>query len=140
MFSWTFDCDYDKAQKKRALERHIFAYKKINACSNLDASEKEKLLEVYKRDIRHSILPPREGDNGRAKIGGSRIWINSDLLDSGSDNELAQTIIHEMMHCAGYRHPEKKPTDTPLDNGPYYGSPPLRAEICINGTQSLEKN
>jgi hypothetical protein len=45
------------------------------------------------------------------------------------------------MHCAGYTHPTRidppaPNADAPYDNGKYYGTPPLRAELCIAGQQS----
>ena len=55
-----------------------------------------------------------------------------------------------MMHCAGVGHPvRRRPPagmscnqpnpqlfDCPFDNGQYYGTAPLQAEMCIAGSQS----
>jgi hypothetical protein len=65
-------------------------------------------------------------------------------------NEIAQTLVHVMMHCAGFTHPARRDPpagmscaapnpalfDCPFDNGQYYGTPPLRSELCIAGNQS----
>lgn len=46
---------------------------------------------------------------------------------------IAQTLLHEMMHVAGYAHPKRDPRKNhPCDpDDPYYSSPPLRAERCV---------
>ncbi|HEY5844911.1 MAG TPA: hypothetical protein VIU87_26235 [Mycobacterium sp.] len=78
--------------------------------------------------------------------------VNFSVLFPQGDEEISQTLIHEMMHCTGHRHDERRdpdpalgqscaapdPTvfDCPGDNGVYYGTPPLRAEFCIAGDQS----
>ncbi|MFO0543908.1 MAG: hypothetical protein ACK5Z3_09035, partial [Pseudanabaena sp.] len=78
---------------------------------------------------------------------------NMDFDNPG--NEERQTIIHEMMHVIEatdgvgiYQHPDRcdeisdrcDRVDKPLDGGPYYNSPPLRAELCIAGNQSIGEN
>jgi hypothetical protein len=76
--------------------------------------------------------------------------VNFTVLFPQGDEEISQTLIHEMMHCAGFSHPDRRdpppgrscaapdPTlfDCPDDNGVYYGTAPLRAEFCIAGDQS----
>jgi hypothetical protein len=69
------------------------------------------------------------------------ISVNFTNLFPQGDNEIAQTLLHVMMHCAGYTHavridPPALNADVPYDGGKYYGTPPLRAELCIAGQQS----
>lgn len=144
MYSWPFDNDYTRAQRLRVLERHTFAYSQIRQCGNLDENEKSDLLRKYTRSIHHSITNDANV-NGRATVGGDQIWVNTTVLFPQGNNEIAQTLIHEMMHSAGYTHPGRRACvgrltppncDRPGDNGQYYGTAPLRAEFCIAGIQS----
>ena len=84
--------------------------------------------------------------------GASQIDINFTNFFGLSGDERAQTLLNEMMHCAGFTHPDRRDPDPALgqscaapdpdlfdcamDNGVYFGTPPLRAEICIAGSQS----
>ena len=136
-----FDAGITVEQRRRLLERHSFALTRRATCGNLGSAERTKLLEAYRRTIQHSVTT-QAGVNASAIVGGSRIWVNFGVLFPQGDNEIAQTLIHEMMHCAGYTHPVRRDPpapnpDVPGDNGPYYGTPPLRSEFCIAGTQSL---
>lgn len=137
---FTFDAAITAEQRRRTLERHSFALSRHAACGNITRTERSQLLQAYRRSIRHSIST-NPSANAEAFVGGSQVWINFNNLFPQNDNEVAQTLVHEMMHCAGYSHPTRidRPApnaDVPGDNGPYYGTPPLRAELCIAGTQS----
>ncbi|MDJ0580045.1 hypothetical protein [Crocosphaera sp.] len=116
-------------------ERHRFAYGQINVCGNLSNQQKEALRIAYTRQIDHDINTT-PGVNASAFVGGNQIFVNFDVLFPQGDQEIAQTLIHEMMHCAGYTHPVRMAGDTPGDGGPYYSTPPLQSEICIAGVQS----
>lgn len=133
--NFTFDSDISEDQKTKLLERHKFAYEKINECSRLTEDQKSKLKEGYAKAIRHSTLTT-PGVNAKAEINGSRVWINFGVLFPEGDREIAQTLIHEMMHISGYTHPARTAQDEPYDNGVYYGTPPLQSEMCIAGVQS----
>ncbi|SDN40690.1 hypothetical protein SAMN05660642_04780 [Geodermatophilus siccatus] len=135
-----FDPAITAAQRQRLFERHSFALTRHASCGNLTPSERANLLSAYGREIWHGINTDPSA-NASAQVGGSQIWVNFTNLFPQNDNEVAQTLIHEMMHCAGYSHPVRRdppnPTpDVPGDNGPYYGTPPLRSEFCIAGFQS----
>lgn len=132
---FTFDPEHTPEQVCTLFERHRFAVSRIGACGNLNAGERQALAQAYQRAIRHSVttIP---GINGQAIVNGSQLWINFGVLFPQGANEIAQTLIHEMMHCAGFTHPNRTPQDQPFDNGPYYSTPPLRSEICIAGNQS----
>ncbi len=135
-----FDPAVTAAQRQRIFERHSIALSRHAACGNLARGERTSLLRAYEKTIWHGVTND-PGVNARAELGGSRIWVNFARLFPQGDNEVAQTLIHEMMHCAGFSHPDRRdpphPTpDVPGDNGPYYGTPPLRAELCIAGVQS----
>jgi hypothetical protein len=151
---FSFDPSISESQKNKLLERHSFAISRITACGNLTKDEKDKLRLAYRKNIKHgsSTLPgvnayvPFSGPDARRRIN-----VNFGVLFPQRDVEIAQTLIHEMMHCAGYDHPDRRVPpagrtcttpnpalfDCPMDGGPYYGSPPLKAEICIAGSQSL---
>ncbi|MFF8840271.1 hypothetical protein [Streptomyces sp. NPDC015130] len=146
---FTFAGDISAANRNRTLERHRFALTRIAGCNNLSAQEKGKLYQAYDRAIHHTTST-EPNTNASANVGGSQININFGVLFPQGDREISQTLIHEMMHCAGFDHPEKRrpPTgsscaspnpavfDCPGDNGVYFGTPPLRAETCIAGVQS----
>lgn len=137
--NFTFDSDITDAQRARLLERHTWAYFQAGTCGALTAQETADVRAAYDRAIRHSTTTANV--NGSATVGGSRLWINFNNLFPLGDDEIAQTLLHEMMHCAGYTHPARidppaPNADVPGDNGKYYGTPPLRAELCIAGQQS----
>ncbi len=129
-----FDSAITSQQIQRLLQRHMFARTRVGSCGTLSPKEKADLIAAYRRRIWHGVNTDANA-NASAEVDGTRIWVNfSNLFPLGND-EIAQTLIHEMMHCSGYRHPSK--SGNPGDSGPYYGSPPLQAEICIAGAQSL---
>ena len=141
MYSWPFDAGITREQRLRTLERHNFAYTRINACANLSSDERSDLISAYRRTITHGINTDPTA-NASATVNGSQIDINFGNLFPLGNREIAQSLIHEMMHCAGYTHPTRinspSPSpDIPGDGGPYYGTPPLQAELCIAGVQSL---
>jgi len=141
MFSWPFNVQITRGQRLRVLERHSFAYTRIRACGDLSNDERNNLLSAYRRIITHGINTDPTA-NASATVNGSQIDINFGNLFPLGNREIAQTLIHEMMHCAGYTHPNRidppsPNADVPGDNGPYYGTPPLRSERCIAGMQSL---
>jgi hypothetical protein len=90
------------------------------------------------------------GVNASATIGGAVVNVNFNVLFPQGDQEISQTLLHEMMHCAGFTHPTRvdpgpgqncaqpppRTFDCPNDNGLYYGTAPLRAEFCIAGVQT----
>jgi hypothetical protein len=67
--------------------------------------------------------------------------LNFKKLFSLPDDEVTQILVHQMMHLAGYTHRKRHDPpgvfpDVPGDGGEYYGSTPLKAEMCIAGRQS----
>lgn len=138
--NFTFEAAVTAEQRRRLLERHSAALARAATCGNITAAERADLRRAYSRRIRHGINTD-PGANASAVPGGDDIWVNFTNLFPQNDNEVAQTLVHEMMHCAGYTHPVRRdpphPTpDVPGDGGPYYGTPPLRSEFCIAGSQS----
>lgn len=147
--NFTFDDDITPAQIGMLRERYRFAFARIAACQNLNANERASLIQAFRRAISHGI-ETRPNVNASTTINGSRILVNFNVLFPQGVNEIAQTLIHEMMHCAGFTHPDRRAPpdrqscanpnpdvfDCPFDNGQYYGTPPLRAELCIVGNQS----
>ncbi|OCK97083.1 uncharacterized protein K441DRAFT_656443 [Cenococcum geophilum 1.58] len=133
--TFIFNNTITAAQRRTLLERHAFAYYRSGICNNLNEEERTRVREAYRRAITHDINTDPNA-NASAIIGGSQIWVNFDNLFPLGDREIAQSLLHEMMHCAGYNHPVRRNTDVPGDGGAYYNSPPLRAELCIAGIQS----
>ena len=143
--NFTFDSRITRQQIDTLLERHAFAYSRILTCGSLRHAERQALRQAYRRVIGHGINTDPD-NNASAQVGGSHIDVNFNNLFPLGMLEIAQTLIHEMMHCAGYSHPERNrppvgvpcapPFDCPYDNGPYYSTPPLQAELCIAGIQS----
>jgi hypothetical protein len=147
MSNFTFDTGIPANDSLRVMQRHAFAHFRARQSNSINPQERTDLLNAYQKAIRHSIST-NPNVNASATIGGSQISINFGNLFPLGDREIAQTLIHEMMHIAGYTHPQRcdqvtppaqqlcNPIDTPGDNGRYYGTPPLRAELCIAGVQS----
>jgi Repeat of unknown function (DUF5648) len=135
MSKFTYSASISVDQKKKLQERHTFAYYRAGLTDKLDPTEKSKVRALYHDGISHDV-DTNPNANGSAIIGGRQLWVNFNNLFPLGDNEIAQTLLHEMMHCAGYTHPAK--SGSPGDNGPYFGSPPLRAELAIAGVQSDE--
>ena len=146
---FTFAADISAENRNRLLDRHRFALASIGGCNNLSQDEKGALFEAYGRAIHHTTLN-KPGVNASATVGGSQLNVNFGVLFPQGDEEISQTLIHEMMHCAGFSHPTRRDPpagmscaapdpavfDCPNDNGVYYGTAPLRAEFCIAGDQS----
>ena len=146
---FTFDDDISAANRMRLIECHRDGLFSVGRCGNLNEGEKQRLRENYARAIHHTTLN-EPGVNASATVGGSRLNVNFGVLFPQGDEEIAQTLIHEMMHCAGFSHPARRDPpagsscaapnpavfDCPNDNGVYYGTAPLRAEFCIAGDQS----
>ncbi|MDJ0799843.1 MAG: hypothetical protein QNJ51_24065 [Calothrix sp. MO_167.B12] len=137
---FSFDATITGEQMKRLLQQHVFAVSRITNCSNLNGEQKNKLRETYRKNIKHGSTT-RPGVNAFVPITGAdarmRININFGNLFPLGNDEIAQTLIHEMMHCAGYDHRSRQATDVPFDGGDYYGTLPLVSEICIAGNQTL---
>ncbi|KAJ9647322.1 hypothetical protein H2199_002309 [Coniosporium tulheliwenetii] len=130
----------DPTQKATLFERHSWAYYRAGICGNLSQPEKDRVRQAYRKPIVHSVATD-PNINASAFINGQSIAINFTNLFPLGDDEIAQTLLHEMMHCAGYTHPRRidppaANADVPYDGGKYYGTPPLRAELCIAGEQS----
>ena len=146
---FTFADDISAANRMRLIECHRDGLFSVGRCGNLNEVEKQRLREVYARAIHHTTLN-EPGVNASAAVGGSTLNVNFGVLFPQGDEEIAQTLIHEMMHCAGFSHPARRDPppgsscaapnpavfDCPNDNGVYYGTAPLRAEFCIAGDQS----
>ncbi|MET3689561.1 hypothetical protein ABIC37_005111 [Priestia megaterium] len=135
--------------------------RKLDRSQHLKPVEKHKLVdEVFKKKAVR--FRPGSGPwNGFTPvIGGEEIQINqaqfSTITSTSSPDflNLCQTVIHELMHVAGYDHITYNPsfnayagagctgssTGVPADAWNYFDSAPLRAECCINGNQNLMIN
>ncbi|MER5988335.1 hypothetical protein [Streptomyces sp. NPDC001787] len=147
---FTFAGDISPTDRDTVIQRHIFAVSRVSGCTNLSDEERQRLRQTYNRPIHHTVnTDPHQ--NGSAYVDGSEVSVNFGVLFPQGNQEISQTLIHEMMHCAGYTHPVRRlppagrscanpdPAvfDCPFDNGVYYGTPPLRSEFCIAGDQSL---
>lgn len=138
---FTFDPAFTDEQRYQILEGHYFAYGRAGGCHSLTEQQANQVRELYWVQIHHGITTnPKH--NASADLQGRLINVNTTNLLSLSKNEIAQTLLHEMLHCVGYSHPPRRDPpdpnpDVPFDNGGYYGSVPLQGEICIAGSQSL---
>lgn len=135
MSKFTFVSGITSDQKAKLYERHSFAYYRASLSSHLSATERSNVRALYRQAISHDINT-QAGVNASAIVEGRQIWVNFGVLFPQSDTEIAQALLHEMIHCAGYTNPSK--SGTPGNNGPYFGSAPLRAELTITGMQSDE--
>jgi hypothetical protein len=136
MSNFTFDEAIPRAPRLRLLQLHAFVHFRVRQRSAaLNFQERVDILKAYLKPINHGPLDEPTA-NSSAVVGGNQISINFTNLLPLHDREISQTLLHEMTHIAGYQHPPRQLTDVPGDNGPYYNSAPLRAELCIAGTQS----
>jgi hypothetical protein len=125
-----------QAFRARVIRQHARAIARIAECSNIRHEDRSKVRGKYRQHIGHeSTTTP--GELAHAFLNGNKIFLHEDNLSRLNDDELGQTLIHEMMHCIGCTHRARESGDTPYDGGEYYGSEPLRAELCIAGKQSL---
>ncbi len=143
--NFTYDAAINTQDQQTLLNEHLFAHGQIMGCNNLTIDERRALNSAYERGIIHGINNT-PNVNASAIIGGNRLFVNFQVLFPQGQQEIRQTLIHEMMHIAGYNHPNRcdavnlpncPQIDRPFDNGQYFGTAPLRAELCIAGSQSL---
>jgi len=138
---FTFDSSVSPEHRRILLERHAWAHFRAGVDRQfLTDEERTRVRNLYFQGIAHTT-EQRPNVNASAQVGGRYIAVNFNVLFPAGDDEIAQTLLHEMMHCAGYTHPKRVDppapnADTPYDNGKYYGTAPLRAELCIAGAQS----
>src|SRR6185436_3908670 len=105
------------AQRIRLLERHAFGYGAISACGNLSATEKTALRRAYRKNITHGVSSDAAA-NASSAVGGATIDVNFTNLFPLGDDEIAQTLIHEMMHSAGFTHPTRRDPPSPVVDTP----------------------
>ncbi|MEC0038549.1 hypothetical protein P4L29_30010 [Bacillus cereus] len=117
------------------LKAHELITDSIGSCSELTSEMLQNLRNTY----RDTNVVHRQWDDERpggcddqvvegcARVGERYIWINFERINrtNNPNKELAQVLIHEMMHVAGYRHPKDS-------NDPdYKTSAPVLASKCI---------
>jgi hypothetical protein len=137
---------HDKIEDKHRrilLERHSVGYFQVIAQSFLSSKEISDIRNTYKRPIYHELCETIETPV-KATINGSTLVINMELLQSLNEDDIARALLHQIAHCAGYRHSPRhdapNPTSqTPRDDEPYHQSVPLRAELCITGKLSEDE-
>jgi hypothetical protein len=143
--AYRFDAGIPGADRRAALRQHLRGWTRYRNCTTLTPSQRKRLGEVYSRRLQHS--PTRRSGVFAlvSSANDSRLWVNFDALRMAGTDELGQTLIHELMHLAGYMHPPRRSCagglappecDVPGDGGVYYSTPPLQAELCIAGSQS----
>lgn len=133
--NFAFDRAITTAQRTTLLQQQRRAFGQIQACGSLTNAQRTALTDTYRRPIRHGINTT-PNVNASAFLNRNQVFVNFGVLFPQGNDEIAQTLIHEMMHCAGFTHPGRTTADAPGDGGPYYGTPPLQAELCIAGVQS----
>lgn len=125
-FSYNFPNDL----KEQLIEAHEIALHYIGTCTALDPYHLNRLRWQYRiKQVIHNTWDssPCASDAdavGCAEIGGNRIWVKFDPNRIYTLNELAQLLIHEMMHIAGYDHPNRNDPEYP-------NSIPVLAQRCI---------
>lgn len=138
--NFTFEDDITESQRRKLLERHTWAYYRAGICGNITQEEKDKVRAVYREGVHHSATTMAGVNAYVPNLGARHLFIHFGNLFPQGDREIAQTLLHEMMHCAGYPHPVRIDSgpniDRPYDGGKYYGTAPLRSEMCIDGVQS----
>ncbi|OKO96562.1 hypothetical protein PENSUB_10737 [Penicillium subrubescens] len=133
---FTFDPAFTDEERYQILRGHQTGYDRAGVCTFLTAQQAKEVRELYWVQIHHGI--DADPTHNASTIPGSRfIDVNNTNLLPLSNDEIAQTLLHEMLHCVGYTHRQKIATDAPYDGGAYYQSVPLQGEMCIAGRQSL---
>lgn len=133
-----FTGSFTVQEKAAVLEANATALCRSLACTALTYEERDKLYEVYAQFAvhYHEMKPPRDRVYASTGIRDNNTYINRSLFFGLPPDEQAMTIIHEMMHVAGYRHADERPAAGTNAEKEYFKTPPLRAEICIAGRQS----
>lgn len=129
-FKFTFSQGISPDRQRTIWERHTWAYYRAGKCTHLTQQQKDKVRHIYERATIHHGVERTPGVNASAMINGRTVNVNFDVLFPQGDNEIAMSLLHEMMHCAGYDHPFLK-TDPR-----YFDTVPLKAERCIAGFSS----
>jgi Repeat of unknown function (DUF5648) len=135
MNKFTFAANISELDRATLFERHTAAYHQAQTQTQLSEPEKLALRAAYQRAIHHT-LSSDVNVNAHSAVSGHEIALNLPNLLPLGDDEIAITLLHHVMHCAGYTHPQRREGDLPGDGGGYFTSAPLRAELCIAGTQS----
>jgi hypothetical protein len=141
--TFTFSADFTEPERQAVMERWAFAYERLLVCGSLSASDITKVKNAFGKKINHTLAAAATA-NASAPINGSTVNINRTNFFGLIPREQAQTLLHELCHSAGFNHPDRRDCpplvapncDNPFDNGPYYGTVPLQAELCIAGVQS----
>jgi hypothetical protein len=142
-WNYTFDAGFTEAERSTIMERWAFAYERLKECGTVSDQDKVKIVQALKKKINHTLNAAADA-NASAPLNGSTVNINRTNFFGLIAREQAQTLLHESCHSAGFSHPDRRdcppgvpPTcDRPGDNGQYYGTVPLQAELCIGGVQS----
>jgi hypothetical protein len=132
LLTLTFDEAITDEQQDRVWERQGWAYYRAGKCTHLTQQQKDEVRGIYERDTIHHGIDNRPGVNASAMVGGRFININFNVLFPQGDTEIAMTLLHEMMHCTGYSHPDKGTVPDDV----YFNTVPLNAEKCIAGFAS----
>lgn len=141
MLTFTYDTTLSAGQIAILKERHQFAFDRILNCTSLSPSEKADLTKAYGYPVKHGTTSPASpthmattfwSTSGGVTSYEIRIVLPNFFQSPGVlhwEEERAMTLIHEMMHVAGYDHPK------PGEPG-YAEAAPLRAEVCVAGRYS----
>jgi hypothetical protein len=129
-FKFTFSPGISPDRQRTIWERHTWAYYRAGRCTHLTQQQKDKVRHIYERGTIHHGIERTPGVNASAMINGRTVNVNFDVLFPQGDNEIAMSLLHEMMHCAGYDH------HFPKTDPRYFETVPLKAERCIAGFAS----
>jgi hypothetical protein len=92
--------------------------------STLSNAELNALAATYRRPIRHGINNDPNA-NASAFVNENQVFVNFGNLFPDGDAEIAQTLIHEMMHCTGFSHPTRRNPDPALGQSCAAPNPPF---------------
>lgn len=135
--TYSFDDAITPGQKTEIMHAHQRGYEQLvdTEVPDIVANRDKIIQQGYCKAIQHGINTTANV-NASASIEGSDIWVNFGVLFPQGPDEIAQTLIHEVTHLAGFRHPVRQASDKPGDGGEYFSSTPLQAELVIAGMQS----
>lgn len=140
---YSFAAGFSDTERNTIMERWASAYERLQVCTTVSDGNRIRINQSFRKAISHGLNAPANA-NASAYLNGNSIDINRTNFFGLVQREQAQTLLHEMTHCAGFSHPNRRDCppatppgcDQPGDNGPYYGTVPLQSELCIAGIQS----
>ncbi|KGO51224.1 hypothetical protein PEX2_032580 [Penicillium expansum] len=93
---FTFDPAFTDEQRYQILQAHSIAYERAGVCHSISGQEAGEVRGLYWVQIHHGI-DTNPNNNASTTVGSRFIDVSITNLLSLSKNEIAQTLLHEML-------------------------------------------